>query len=212
MLLPFTFDPNHNNQLQRLLPLCDQLLYPKEAYQYERCGWCHHAVILQPACTGPGTVQGATRQGIERCDGCTQGGWVPPRCGRAPAPPKAFLDVEYCLVDFVLPRETDGKLSLLLCFNFPRERNGRQEEEEGGGIDPRPGNQIKKEDWVSEQYKSRAKTSIAYKQQQQPARGRTNANAQNVLTFLISYRTPTSPRKSSSSSHGELRCRLNNCV
>ena len=71
MLLPFTFDPNHNNQLQWLLQLCDQLLYPKEAYRYERRGWCHNAVIPQPARTGPGTVQGATRRGIERCDGCT---------------------------------------------------------------------------------------------------------------------------------------------
>ena len=56
---------------------------------------------------------------------------MPPRFGRAPAPPKAILDVEYCLVDHVLPGEMDGKLSLLLGFHFPRERNGRQEE--GGG-------------------------------------------------------------------------------
>jgi hypothetical protein len=60
---------------------------------------------------------------------------VPPQFGRAPAPapPEAILDVEYCLVDRVLPGEMDGKLSLLLHCYFLRERNGIQEEggEEG---------------------------------------------------------------------------------
>ena len=86
---------------------------------------------------------------------------MPLQCRRAPALPEAIIDIEYCLVNCVLPGEMDGKLSLLLCVYFPRERNGRQEEEGGGAIDPRPGNQKKKEVWVSEQYKSRAKTSIA---------------------------------------------------
>ncbi len=135
---------------------------------------------------------------------------MPLQCRRAPTPLGAILDVEYCLVDCVLPGEMDGKLSLLLCFYFPRERNGRQEERGGGAIDPRPGNQKKKEVWVSEQCKSRAKTSIAHKQQQQQARGRTNANTQNALTFSIQYCAQTSPQKSSSSSHGGLRCRLTN--
>jgi hypothetical protein len=60
---------------------------------------------------------------------------VPPQFGRAPtpAPPEAILDVEYRLVDHVLPREMDGKLSLLLHFSFPRQRSGRQEEEGGEG-------------------------------------------------------------------------------
>ena len=57
---------------------------------------------------------------------------MPPQRGRAPDPPKAILDVEYCLVDRVLPGEMDGKLSSLLRFYFPRERNGRQEEGWGG--------------------------------------------------------------------------------
>jgi hypothetical protein len=41
---------------------------------------------------------------------------VPPQFGKAPTPtpPQAILDVEYCLVDRVLPGEMDGKLSLLL--------------------------------------------------------------------------------------------------
>ena len=62
---------------------------------------------------------------------------MPPQFRRvpAPAPPEAILDVEYCLVDHVLPGEMDGKLSLLLRFYLPRERNGRQEEE--GGRDDR---------------------------------------------------------------------------
>ncbi len=53
---------------------------------------------------------------------------MPPRCGRAPAPPEAIHNVEYCLIDRVLPGEMDGKLSSLLRFYFPRERNGRQGE------------------------------------------------------------------------------------
>ena len=138
---------------------------------------------------------------------------MPPQFGRAPAPVPlvAILDVEYCLVDRVLPGEMDGKIFLLLRFYFPRERNRRQGEGgEGGTIDPRLGNQKKKEVRVSKQCKSSTKTSIAHKQQQQRARGRTNTNTQNALTFLISYRARTSPRKSSSSSHGGLRCRLTN--
>jgi hypothetical protein len=135
---------------------------------------------------------------------------VPPQFVKAPAPapPEAILDVEYCLVDRVLPGEMDGKLSLLLRFYFPRERNRRQEEGGAGTINPRLGNQKKKEVRVSKQCKSNAKTSIAHKQQQQRARGRTNANTQNALTFLIPYRARTSPRKPSLSSHGGLRCRL----
>ena len=72
---------------------------------------------------------------------------MPPQFGRAPAPvpPEDIHDVEYCLVDCVLSGEMDGKLSLLLHFYFPRERNGRQEEGGGGGtINPRLGNQKKK--------------------------------------------------------------------
>ena len=72
---------------------------------------------------------------------------MPPQFGRAPAPvpPEAILNVEYCLVDRVLPGEMDGKISLLLRFYFPRERNGRQGEGGGGGtIDPRLGNHKKK--------------------------------------------------------------------
>ena len=118
---------------------------------------------------------------------------MPPRCGRAPAPPEAILDVGYCLVDRVPPGKMDGKLSLLLHFYFPRERNGRQEEGGGGTIDPRLCNQKKKEVRVSKQCKSSAKTSIVHKQQQQRVRGRTNANAQNALMFLIPYRVQTSP-------------------
>jgi len=138
---------------------------------------------------------------------------VPPQFGRAPAPvpPDAILDVEYCLVDRVLPGEMDGKISLLLRFYFPRERNGRQGEGGGGGtINPRLGNQKKKEVRVSKQCESSTKTSITHKQQQQRARGKTNANTQNALTFLIPYRARTSPQKPSSSSHGGLRCRLTN--
>jgi hypothetical protein len=137
---------------------------------------------------------------------------VPLQFGRAPAPtpPEAILDVEYCFVDPVLPGEMDGKLSLLLRFNFPIERNRRQEEGGGGTIDPRLGNQKKKEVRVSKQCESSTKTSIAHKQQQQRARGRTNANTQNALTFLIPYRSRTSIQKPSSSSHGGLRCRLTN--
>jgi hypothetical protein len=105
----------------------------KVTHRVERCRRCHHAVIPWPARTGPGAVQGATRRGIKRCNWCTWGGWVPPQFGRAPAPvpPEAILNVEYCLVDRVLPGEMDGKISLLLRFYFPRERNGRQGE--GGG-------------------------------------------------------------------------------
>ena len=58
---------------------------------------------------------------------------MPPQFGRAPtpAPPDSILNVEYRLVDRVLPGEMNGKLSLILRFYFPRERNGRQEEEGG---------------------------------------------------------------------------------
>ncbi len=58
---------------------------------------------------------------------------MPPQFGRAPAPahPEAILDVEYRLVDRVFPGKMDGKLSLILCTYFPRERHRRQEE--GGG-------------------------------------------------------------------------------
>jgi len=138
---------------------------------------------------------------------------VPPQFGRAPAPVPlaAILNVEYCLVDRVILGEMDEKIFLLLRFYFPRERNRRQGEgEEGGTINPRLGNQKKKEARVSKQCKSSTKTSIAHKQQQQRARGRTNTNTQHALTFLISYRARTSPRKPSSSSHGGLRCRLTN--
>ena len=136
---------------------------------------------------------------------------MPLQFRRAPtlAPPEAILNVEYRLVDHVLPGEMDGKF--VIMFYFPRERNRRQGEGgEGGTIDPRLGNQEKKEVWVSKQCESSAKTSIAHKQQQQWARGRTNTNTQNALTFLISYRARTSPQKPSSSSHGGLRCRLTN--
>jgi hypothetical protein len=85
---------------------------------------------------------------------------VPPQFGRAPAPvpPEAILNVEYCLVDRVLPRELDGKISLLLLrFYFPRERNGRQGEGGGGGTTgPRLGNKKKTEVRVSKQCESRA--------------------------------------------------------
>ena len=136
---------------------------------------------------------------------------MPPQFGRAPAPVPlaAILNVEYCLVDRVILGEMNEKIFLLLRFYFPRERNRRQGEE-GGTINPRLGNQKKKEARVSKQCKSSTKTSIAHKQQQQRARGRTNTNTQNALTFLISYRARTSPRKPSSSSHGGLRCRLTN--
>ncbi len=110
----------------------------KVTHGVERRGRCHHAVIPRPTCTGPGAVQGAMRQGIERCNWCTWGGWVPLQFGRAPAPasPEAILDVEYRLVDCVLPGEMDGKLSLLLRCYFPRERNRRQEKGGGGTICP----------------------------------------------------------------------------
>ena len=117
---------------------------------------------------------------------------------------------------------------ILSCWSCPSWRNGweaflvirfsfseREKWKTGGGggggtINPRLGNQKKKEVRVSKQCKSSAKTSIAHKQQQQRARGRTNANTQNALTFLIPYRARTSPQKPSSSSHGGLRCRLTN--
>ena len=85
---------------------------------------------------------------------------MPPQFGRAPAPVPlaAILDVEYCLVDRVIPGEMDEKIFLLLRFYFPRERNRRQGEGgEGGTIDPRLGNQKKKEVRVSKQCKSSTK-------------------------------------------------------
>ncbi len=77
----------------------------KVTHGVERRGRCHHAVIPRPARTGPGAVQGATWPWIEWCNWCTWGGWVPPQLGRAPAPalPEAILDVDYRLVDHVLP-------------------------------------------------------------------------------------------------------------
>ena len=57
-----------------------------------------------------------------------------------------------------------------------REREMEDRRRRGGGtIDPRLGNQKKKEIWVSKQCESSAKISITHKQQQQRARGRTNA-------------------------------------
>ena len=57
---------------------------------------------------------------------------MPPQFGRAPAPvpPEAILNVEYCLVDRVLPGEMDGKISLLLHFFREREMEDRGR---GGG-------------------------------------------------------------------------------
>ena len=62
---------------------------------------------------------------------------MPPQFGRAPAPvpPEAILNVEYCLVDRVLPGEMDGKISLLLRFIF-RERE-TEDRGRGGGRDNR---------------------------------------------------------------------------
>ena len=58
---------------------------------------------------------------------------MPPQFGRAPAPVPlaAILNVEYCLVDRVLPGEMDGKISLLLRFIF-RERE-TEDRGRGGG-------------------------------------------------------------------------------
>ncbi len=133
MLLSFTFNPNHNNQLQRLLQLCGQFLYPKEAYWYERRGWCHHSVIPRPARTGPGAVQGTTRWGIERCNGCTWGGWVPPRYRRAPAPHEAILNVEYRC--WSCPSWRNGwEAFLIISFLFSKREN-RKTGGGGGGRD-----------------------------------------------------------------------------
>ena len=72
---------------------------------------------------------------------------MPPQCGRAPAPPKAIFNVEYCLVDCVLPGEMDGKLSLLLCFFIFQE--WEMEDRRRGGGQLIQGQEIKKEVWVS---------------------------------------------------------------
>ena len=71
---------------------------------------------------------------------------MPPQFGRAPAPvpPEAILNVEYSLVDRVLPGEMDGKISLLLHFFSEREKWKTGGGGGGGTIDPRLGNHKKK--------------------------------------------------------------------
>jgi hypothetical protein len=184
----------------------------KVTHSIEHRGRCHHAVIPRPARTGPGAVRGATRSGIERCIWCTWEGWVPPQFRRAPAPapPEAILDVNIVLLIMSFLEKWTERFPCYYVFIF-REREMEVRRRRGEGtINPRLGNQKKKEVWVSKQSKSSAKTSIAHKQQQQRVRGRTNANTQNALTFLIPFRSRTSPRKPSSSSHCRLRCRLTN--
>jgi len=63
---------------------------------------------------------------------------VPPQFGRAPAPVPlaAILDVEYCLVDRVIPGEMDGKIFCYYVFIF------RERETEDRGRGGREGRSI----------------------------------------------------------------------
>ena len=93
----------HWQYRERLLELGGELLYPEEAHRYERRGRYHRAVIprspeLPVQAKGqreePHGEETSGVTGVHEGDGCLHD---------AGAPPEAVLDVEYRLVDCILP-------------------------------------------------------------------------------------------------------------
>ena len=160
-------------------------------------------VWVKGQCKEPRGKGSSGAMGVHKEDGCLHD------AGELPLPPRLFLMLNIVLLIASFLEKQMGSFPRYHIFIFQeRETEDRRR---GGGRSIQ-GQEIKKEVQVSEQCKSRAKTSIAHNQQQQLARGRTNANTQNALMFSIPYRTRTSPQKSSLSFHGGLRCHLTGCA